>query len=110
LFLRKLKQATLKESLSPAECVDVKYQGIRPAPGYPTQPDHSEKETMWKLMQIKEVRFFFFCREKKEGILSFVLENGNRTDRESCNESCRFRVWSLLCLSSGVVLLAGQSE
>lgn len=25
-------------------------QGIRPAPGYPTQPDHTEKRTMWKLM------------------------------------------------------------
>ena len=32
----------------------VKYQGIRPAPGYPSQPDHTEKETMWKLMQPKE--------------------------------------------------------
>lgn len=28
----------------------VKYQGIRPAPGYPTQPDHTEKPTMWKLL------------------------------------------------------------
>jgi 5-methyltetrahydrofolate--homocysteine methyltransferase len=42
------------EKLTPQECLDVKYQGIRPAPGYPTQPDHTEKETMWKLMQIKE--------------------------------------------------------
>jgi 5-methyltetrahydrofolate--homocysteine methyltransferase len=32
----------------------VKYRGIRPAPGYPTQPDHTEKETMWKLMQVDE--------------------------------------------------------
>ena len=29
-------------------------QGIRPAPGYPTQPDHSEKATMWKLMSVEE--------------------------------------------------------
>jgi 5-methyltetrahydrofolate--homocysteine methyltransferase len=29
-------------------------QGIRPAPGYPTQPDHTEKITMWNLMKIKE--------------------------------------------------------
>lgn len=29
-------------------------QGIRPAPGYPTQPDHLEKETMWKLMNVEE--------------------------------------------------------
>ena len=42
------------EKLTPEECVGVGYQGIRPAPGYPTQPDHSEKSTMWDLMQIKE--------------------------------------------------------
>ena len=26
-------------------------QGIRPAPGYPSQPDHTEKQTMWRLLQ-----------------------------------------------------------
>lgn len=31
----------------------MKYQGIRPAPGYPTQPDHTEKLTMWTLLDIK---------------------------------------------------------
>lgn len=25
-------------------------QGIRPAPGYPSQPDHTEKQTMWRLL------------------------------------------------------------
>jgi len=40
------------EKLSPSECIGVGYQGIRPAPGYPTQPDHTEKSTMWKLMNI----------------------------------------------------------
>lgn len=29
-------------------------QGIRPAPGYPSQPDHTEKETMWALMKAEE--------------------------------------------------------
>ena len=28
-------------------------QGIRPAPGYPSQPDHTEKLTMWKLMDVE---------------------------------------------------------
>ncbi len=28
--------------------------GIRPAAGYPSQPDHTEKATMWSLMQIEE--------------------------------------------------------
>jgi len=30
----------------------VKYQGIRPAPGYPPPADHTEKVTMWKVMDI----------------------------------------------------------
>ncbi|KAI9342032.1 methionine synthase [Obelidium mucronatum] len=40
------------ETLSTEEMLQVKYQGIRPAPGYPSQPDHTEKETMWKLMDV----------------------------------------------------------
>lgn len=42
------------EQLSVAECLNVKYQGIRPAPGYPSQPDHTEKTVMWDMMKIKE--------------------------------------------------------
>ncbi|KAI8916519.1 5-methyltetrahydrofolate-homocysteine methyltransferase [Powellomyces hirtus] len=42
------------EKLAPEEMLQVKYQGIRPAPGYPSQPDHTEKETMWKLMDIEK--------------------------------------------------------
>lgn len=38
------------ESMSSGDLHKIKYQGIRPAPGYPSQPDHLEKETMWKLM------------------------------------------------------------
>lgn len=38
------------EELSTEDLLKVKYVGIRPAPGYPSQPDHTEKETMWKLM------------------------------------------------------------
>merc|ERR1719149_499485 len=33
------------EALSADDMLKVKYQGIRPAPGYPTQPDHTEKAT-----------------------------------------------------------------
>ncbi|XP_045593319.1 methionine synthase isoform X1 [Procambarus clarkii] len=32
----------------------LKYQGIRPAPGYPSQPDHQEKLTIWKIMKVEE--------------------------------------------------------
>ena len=30
------------------------YRGIRPAPGYPAQPDHTEKETIWRLLDVEE--------------------------------------------------------
>lgn len=33
----------------------IKYQGIRPAPGYPSQPDHTEKKTMWDLMNCEKL-------------------------------------------------------
>lgn len=42
------------ERLTPQELLNVKYQGIRPAPGYPSQPDHTEKQTMWEVMKIQE--------------------------------------------------------
>ncbi len=35
------------EALSGAELIAEKYRGIRPAPGYPAQPDHSEKATLF---------------------------------------------------------------
>jgi len=41
------------EDLSLKDILKVKYVGIRPAPGYPTQPDHTEKLTLWKLMDVE---------------------------------------------------------
>ena len=38
------------ESLSLNDLLKVKYDGIRPAPGYPSQPDHTEKLAMWDIM------------------------------------------------------------
>merc|ERR1719237_1534593 len=43
---------TPDENLCLDDLLKVKYQGIRPAPGYPSQPDHREKETMWKLLEV----------------------------------------------------------
>jgi 5-methyltetrahydrofolate--homocysteine methyltransferase len=40
------------EKMSIEELLKVKYQGIRPAPGYPSQPDHREKKTMWELLDV----------------------------------------------------------
>ncbi len=39
------------EIYAPADLADEKYRGIRPAPGYPAQPDHTEKETLFRLLQ-----------------------------------------------------------
>ncbi len=38
------------ESLASGELIGEKYRGIRPAPGYPAQPDHSEKATLFELL------------------------------------------------------------
>ena len=35
---------------TPAELIAEEYQGIRPAPGYPSQPDHTEKATLFDLL------------------------------------------------------------
>ncbi|XP_026700958.1 methionine synthase isoform X2 [Athene cunicularia] len=42
------------EQLDLSDLRRMKYEGIRPAPGYPSQPDHTEKLTMWKLANIEE--------------------------------------------------------
>jgi len=38
------------EAFTPAELIRESYQGIRPAPGYPAQPDHTEKATLFDLL------------------------------------------------------------
>ncbi|RMC30250.1 methionine synthase [Paracoccus siganidrum] len=38
------------ESYSPQELIAEPYRGIRPAPGYPAQPDHTEKLTLFRLL------------------------------------------------------------
>ncbi|MCH2615661.1 MAG: methionine synthase, partial [Opitutales bacterium] len=42
------------EKLSNAELIEEKYGGIRPAAGYAVAPDHSEKSTLWKLLNAEE--------------------------------------------------------
>jgi len=39
-----------EEALSAQELIEEKYRGIRPAPGYPAQPDHTEKRTIFDLL------------------------------------------------------------
>ncbi len=40
-------------SLTTADLIEEKYRGIRPAPGYPACPDHTEKQTLWKLLDVE---------------------------------------------------------
>jgi 5-methyltetrahydrofolate--homocysteine methyltransferase len=42
------------EHLTPAELIRERYRGIRPAPGYPACPDHSEKRTLFDLLQAEK--------------------------------------------------------
>nr|XP_033791679.1 methionine synthase isoform X2 [Geotrypetes seraphini]XP_033791680.1 methionine synthase isoform X2 [Geotrypetes seraphini] len=42
------------EELDISDLRKIRYEGLRPAPGYPSQPDHTEKLTMWRLANIEE--------------------------------------------------------
>jgi 5-methyltetrahydrofolate--homocysteine methyltransferase len=41
------------ENLTSDELIHEKYRGIRPAPGYPASPDHTEKATLWRLLDVE---------------------------------------------------------
>ena len=43
------------EALSRDDVIAEKYRGIRPAPGYPAQPDHTEKGTLFKLLESERI-------------------------------------------------------
>ena len=43
-----------EENLSHEDLVEEKYQGIRPAPGYPACPDHTEKALLWQLLEAEQ--------------------------------------------------------
>ncbi len=42
------------ENLARQDLIAEKYQGIRPAPGYPACPDHTEKRLLWRLLEVKK--------------------------------------------------------
>lgn len=43
------------EVLGKEDLLKIKYDGIRPAPGYPSQPDHTEKRALWDLLKADEL-------------------------------------------------------
>src|ERR1700723_1782834 len=42
-----------QENLNPADLIQEKYRGIRPAAGYPACPDHTEKGILWRLLDVE---------------------------------------------------------
>jgi 5-methyltetrahydrofolate--homocysteine methyltransferase len=42
------------EKLGPEQLIREEYRGIRPAPGYPACPDHTEKATLWRLLDVEQ--------------------------------------------------------
>ena len=51
---RELWAYAAEEELTNDQLIAEKYQGIRPAPGYPACPDHTEKALLWKLLEADE--------------------------------------------------------
>ena len=45
---------SLADFIAPEQLIQEKYRGIRPAPGYPACPDHTEKETIWRLLEVEK--------------------------------------------------------
>jgi len=41
------------EALAPEDLIEERYRGIRPAPGYPACPDHTEKRAIWDLLAVE---------------------------------------------------------
>ena len=55
LVRRELWGYAPQESLTNDDLIREKYKGIRPAAGYPTSPDHTEKATLWQLLDVERV-------------------------------------------------------
>ena len=44
------------ENLDNDALIKERYRGIRPASGYPCQPDHTEKDLIWDLLDVKRIK------------------------------------------------------
>jgi 5-methyltetrahydrofolate--homocysteine methyltransferase len=51
---RELWGYAANETLTPEQIIMEEYRGIRPAPGYPAQPDHTEKTTLFRLLDAEQ--------------------------------------------------------
>ena len=50
---RELWAYATTEDLGNEDLIAERYRGIRPAPGYPACPDHTEKATLWRLLDVE---------------------------------------------------------
>jgi 5-methyltetrahydrofolate--homocysteine methyltransferase len=80
------------ESLTLQDKLKVKYQGIRPAPGYPSQPDHTEKSVIWDLLKVLN-HFNYFINFLQKG----KRFSWNRNNRIICNVTCSKCLWFVFC-------------
>ena len=106
------------EALSTDDMLKVKYQGIRPAPGYPTQPDHTEKSFMWELLEVEKVFDFSptapispICRTPLFPYLTFSVffaEHGDQPHRLARDAPRRVRLRGRLCQPVLHLLPGGQ--
>jgi 5-methyltetrahydrofolate--homocysteine methyltransferase len=68
------------EQLSTEELIDEKYQGIRPAPGYPACPDHQVKFAMFQAMKADEIGMTLtesLAMNPASSVSGFYLANPN---------------------------------
>ena len=52
-FAKNFGDIAMTNLFSNEELISEAYRGIRPAPGYPACPDHSEKETLFRLLDVE---------------------------------------------------------
>jgi 5-methyltetrahydrofolate--homocysteine methyltransferase len=93
------------ERLASGELIEEKYRGIRPAPGYPACPEHTEKRTIWELLDVEacgieltesmamwpgaSVSGFYFAHPESR---YFVL---GRLGRDQVEDYARRKGWTL---------------
>jgi 5-methyltetrahydrofolate--homocysteine methyltransferase len=97
------------ENLTNAELIAEKYRGIRPAPGYPAQPDHTEKDTLFRLLDAEAAigvklteSFAMWPGAAVSGLYFSHPESAyfgvGRIDRDQVEDYARRKGWSIeLC-------------
>jgi 5-methyltetrahydrofolate--homocysteine methyltransferase len=94
------------EGLSPEDLIRERYQGIRPAPGYPAQPDHTEKVTLFDLLDaetatgIKLTESYAMWPGSSVSGLYFAHPESHyfgvgRIERDQAEDYARRKGWSL---------------